>query len=453
MTLDAALAGKQSPLGAALTRPWLLACAWLALLAPLFFITYLGALEIVSWRAHVPTIVYDWERHIPFLAWTVVPYWSIDALFGLSLFLCRDRDELNTHGRRLLTAQLVATAIFLIAPLRLTSTIPDDTGIYEPLFAALRDIVGKPFNLAPSLHIALLVILWAGFVKWITGRWRWLMHIWALLIGMSVLTANQHHFFDVPTGALLGLVCLWLWPDHGRTPLTDWRLTHDRKRRRLCAYYAAAAVLLGASGSMLGGGALWLWWPAVSLAMVALAYLGLGVGLFEKSAEGRRPFAVCLLLAPYTAGARLNARAWQSARDIPVRSRIVDGITLGAMPSRYSIGESVIDMTGELDATADAHWHAYPCLDLVPPAPMSLARAARRIEAERRIGQSVHVCCALGLSRSAAAVATWLLAHGHASSADAAAALIRQARPQIVMAPAVLDAIADAHRLMSEGTA
>jgi membrane-associated phospholipid phosphatase len=44
-------------------------------------------------------------------------------------------------------------------------------------------------------------------------RWRWLVHIWAFLIGVSVLTAYQHHFVDVPTGALLGVACLRIWPD------------------------------------------------------------------------------------------------------------------------------------------------------------------------------------------------------------------------------------------------
>jgi hypothetical protein len=29
------------------------------------------------------------------------------------------------------------------------------------------------------------------------------------------MTTYQHHFIDIPTGFLLGLLCLWLWPREG----------------------------------------------------------------------------------------------------------------------------------------------------------------------------------------------------------------------------------------------
>jgi protein-tyrosine phosphatase len=50
-------------------------------------------------------------------------------------------------------------------------------------------------------------------------------------------------------------------------------------------------------------------------------------------------------------------------------------------------------------------------LDLVPPDPASLADAAGAIEALRARGP-VLVCCALGFSRSACAIAAWLVSTG-----------------------------------------
>jgi len=160
----------------------------------------------------VPSIVFAWERRIPFLAWSIVPYWSIDVFYGLSVFVCKTRVELDLLVRRLLTAQIIAVTCFLLFPLRFAFSRPVTHGIPHVLFRALA-AVDRPFNQAPSLHIALLVILWRLYGKHVSGVARTLLHSWFALIGISVLTTYQHHVFDVPTGALLGLFSVWLWPD------------------------------------------------------------------------------------------------------------------------------------------------------------------------------------------------------------------------------------------------
>lgn len=105
-------------------RPWRRATAWLAFLGPFFFASYGLANWLASRRAEVGAVVFDWEAGIPFLAWTIVPYWSIDVLYGLSLFVCSSRRELDLHARRLLLAQLISVACFLLFPLRFTFDRP-----------------------------------------------------------------------------------------------------------------------------------------------------------------------------------------------------------------------------------------------------------------------------------------------------------------------------------------
>jgi len=122
------------------------------------------------------------------------------------------------------------------------------------------------------------------------------------LLFVSVLTTYQHHFIDLPTGALLGFFCLWLWPDGAASPV---------------------------------------------------------------------------------AGAR------------------------------------IVDLCAELPSIPRSR--AIPMLDLIVPAPEQLARAAAELEQARSAGR-VLVCCALGYSRSAAAVAAWLLSTGRAADVDAAIA-------------------------------
>ena len=423
-------------------RPWLRAMLWLCGLGPFFFLSYGAANWLAAQHAHVGAVVYGWEHRIPFLPWTILPYWSIDAFYGLSLFVCTGRGELDRHARRLLTAQIIAVACFVLFPLRFTFPRPQLDGVPALLFGALASF-DKPFNQAPSLHVALLVVLWPLYARHVVRGARWLLHLWFALVGVSVLTTYQHHFIDLPTGALLGFFCLWLWPERGATPLAGAHLARDPRRRALAARYAAGAAVLALPAIALGGIALWLLWPSLSLALVALNYMGLGAGGFEKGEDGRIDLGALALLAPYIGAAWVNSRLW--TRHAPAPSRIADRVSLGRMPgagaaARFS---AVIDLCAELPGGGATLWHAFPMLDLVAPEPRRLREAAAAIEDARSAGE-VLVCCALGFARSAAAVATWLVMTGRAATVDDAVATIAAARPRIVLDAAARAAVAAA---------
>jgi membrane-associated phospholipid phosphatase len=253
------------------------ALLWLLLLAPLFFSTYGLATWVTSQRSDVGTLVFGWETHMPFWAWTIVPYWSIDLLYGFSLLLPNSRHELKQHALRLLSAQVIAVSCFLLWPLRFTFERPEMDGVFGWLFAVLAGF-DKPFNQAPSLHIALLVILWVMYQRHSQGLWRWLVHGWFALIGISVLTTYQHHFIDLPTGALAGWLCVWLWPVDQPSPLLHARPAKDPKRWRLGLRYAMGRP--GADNSGLYRGR--------CLAMAAVACRRGVAGGAQLLAAGRR---------------------------------------------------------------------------------------------------------------------------------------------------------------------
>jgi protein-tyrosine phosphatase len=437
-----------APFPAAAGRDWKRAALWLAFLAPFFYVTYGAANWLAASRHDVGSYVFGWERQVPFLAWTIVPYWSINAFYGLSLFVCATRAELDTHGKRLLTAQVVAVACFVLFPLRFSFAHPAVSGgVSGFLFEALGSF-DKPFNQAPSLHIALLVILWALYAKHVP---RWALpplHLWFALIGASVLTTYQHHFIDVPTGALLGFACLWLWPDSGESPLANAELTHDRKRRSLAIRYAAGAAILAVTAALLGGWALLLFWPAVSLALVAANYLAFGQGGFQKRPDGRMSLAARALLAPYLVGAFVNSRLWTWREPEP--EEVADGVWIGRIPSCRDLTDgrfvTVVDLCAELPRGGScSRYYALPMLDLIAPTPKALAAAADLIERARTAGP-VLVCCALGYSRSAAAVATWGLRSGRCGSVNAAIARLRSVRRHVVLDAAARAAILAAAR-------
>jgi membrane-associated phospholipid phosphatase len=208
---------------------WKRSALWAAVLAPFFYSTYGFSNWLAAQRSDVGSVVFAWERHIPFLAWTIIPYWIIVPLYGLSLFVTTSPRELDRLARRLITAQVIAVACFIAFPLRLSFARPETSGVSGLLFDALTTF-DQPFNQAPSLHIALLMILWNHYARHVSQPWRLVMHGCGGLIGLSVLTTYQHHFIDVPTGAMLGWFAVWLWPDEATSPLHAAALTRDDRR-------------------------------------------------------------------------------------------------------------------------------------------------------------------------------------------------------------------------------
>lgn len=415
-------------------RPLWRALLWLAVLAPIFFLTYGFANWVTGLRQPVPEFVFSWERHIPFLPWTVIPYWTTDLFYGASLLLCHSRAELATLVRRLVAVQVLCVAGFLLVPLRFGFDRPSAGGLAGALFDALLSF-DKPFNQAPSLHVALITVLWMAYQRDFGGTALWLIRAWFLLMVVSTLTTYQHHFIDLPLGLWAGLTAITLFPDEGRAP---WS-TRNRDRRRfvIAGVYGAMAALLVFLTLRVGPAGWPLLWPACALLTVAMIYCLGQPELFGKS-NGALPPTVRAMLAPYLVGARLSARwPWRSSSEA---DEIAEGVWLGRFPGNSGLRargfHSVVDVTAELPFQAGGLlYRGVPMLDLLAPTVAQVDAATQAIEA-LRTARPTLVCCALGYSRSATAVAAWLIASGRASSADEAIAAVRERRSAIIMTAA-----------------
>ncbi|MFO1329489.1 MAG: phosphatase [Rubrivivax sp.] len=427
-------------------RPWRRALAWLALLGPLFYASYGLANHLAAARAAVPSAVFDWERSVPFLDWTIAPYWSLNLFYAASPLLARTRHELDRHVARLLTAQVVAVTCFILWPLQFSFGQPAVQGWPALFFDALRGF-DRPYNQAPSLHIVLVLILWDFYRRLLAGRAaRLLLALWMGAIAVSVLTTWQHHFIDIPTGALVGLLCIWAWPLERRVSMAQaWRLTRDAQRRRLAAAYAVGAVATAAAALAVGGAALGLLWVTAALALVALNYLGFGARGFGMDRQGRMHWSARVLLLPYRLAARLNGWLWTRRR--AATREVLPGVAVGSV-ARLPAGDTrqLVSLCAELQAPRGMACRCLPWLDLVPASPAALRRAAGAIDHAVRQGRPVVVGCALGVSRSVAALACWLARSGQATDLDDALARLRRAHPQLVLGPAWLAALKAAAR-------
>ena len=149
-------------------RPWLRAAGWLTFLGPFFFLSYGFANWWTGQLPHVGSFVFDWEKHIPFWPWTIVPYMALDAFYAGSLYLCATRAELDTHAKRLLSASVLSVAGFLLFPLQFSFERPATSGFNGLLFELLAGF-DKPYNQAPSLHISLVLLVWLVFARHLHG--------------------------------------------------------------------------------------------------------------------------------------------------------------------------------------------------------------------------------------------------------------------------------------------
>nr|WP_257993265.1 hypothetical protein [Cupriavidus pauculus] len=143
-------------------RPWWLAALLLAGMGTLFFSSYGLANWLASLRTDVPYFHYGWEHRIPFVPWTIIPYWSIDLLYGISFFLWRTRAGLLTHVKRLLAAQLISVACFIAFPLRFAFERPVADGLPCQPVGWLAGSVSSRFRCPPRWRVPSMRKSWSG---------------------------------------------------------------------------------------------------------------------------------------------------------------------------------------------------------------------------------------------------------------------------------------------------
>ena len=404
----------------------------LALAGATFVIVYSGCNLFTHTRGNVPTMMFEWEKSIPFVKELVVPYWSLDLFFCGAFFLCGSKAELNLLTKRLMTVTILSGVFFLLFPLKLGLPRPEPNGWTAPLFHALyfNDL---PYNLAPSLHISLRSLVWVFYGAHLTGRLRTAVKVWFILIGLSTLLVWQHHLIDVAGGFIMGWAVAALIPD-------PRQMGTRNPSKKYALRYGAGAVVCGTLGFAWIGFV----WPAVACGILSLAYatglsrlLGKENGTLSPSAEW------CLLPI-------LLVRGWVQKKWLrrqPGCGEVTPGVCFGrratgreaaAMVVAAGLGGlAVLDLTAETNAPTAFREQAFyanlPLLDLVPLKPEQIAAAMQYIREQRAAGRRVFVHCQLGLQRSALVMAHWLVQSGETADLEIALRLVRELEPHVVI--------------------
>jgi protein-tyrosine phosphatase len=341
--------------------------------------------------------------------------------------------------KRMATALIVAAVCFTVFPFRFAFARHPVSGWLGAFFDWFQGI-DRPYNLLPSLHIALCLILSELYARRTRGLLRYASNLWFVLIAFSAVLTYQHHLMDVVGGFALGAYCLYFIRDP--TP----RLPANGNRR-VGAQYAIGALLLICLMLFLWPWGAILIWPIVSLGVAAIAYFGAGPGIFRKR-EGRLPWTAWWAQGPVLLGHEISrlyyrrqCRAWDE-----LTPRIWIGGVLSRGEAAAAVREgvtAVLDLTAEFSESAPfrgVNYRNIPVLDLTAPTVDQLEEMAAFIEAESSKG-IVYVHCKIGYSRTAAAAIAYLLRTRKVRTVAEAVQRLRQVRPTIAIRPEVMTAL------------
>lgn len=206
----------------------------------------------------------------------------------------------------------------------------------------------------------------------------------------------------------------------------------------VAAVFASYAVTLGG----------WAWvllWPAASFACVGLAYAGLGVRVFGKTASGTRRGPHFAVLLPFLLVTWLAWHLYRMTHREPVWHEIRPGLFAGRRASVRELPpeiDLVVDLTSEFREPRGIRtgraYRCLPTLDADAPPDSEFRELVEEIAAHPG---RVYVHCAQGHGRTGLVVAAVLLARGHAETPADAVEAVRAVRRGVRLKPRQLAAL------------
>lgn len=231
-------------------------------------IVFMGVYNLCTWNAssldNVPSFTFDFERSIPFVPLSIIPYMASGLFFCIVFFLCKNKKQLKILTWRMLFVIIIAGIFFMAIPLRFSFTKPEVSNSILNLPFSFLKTFDSPFNQSPSLHIAFAFIFWSVFKG--ISKWRIFLMIWLILLGISTLTTYQHHVIDIVSGAILAHISFIIIPYHKNNP--------QYRNLRLSNFYFLSGWLFVLGALLLhhyvGMEGLFLFFPA--LIMIVIGY-------------------------------------------------------------------------------------------------------------------------------------------------------------------------------------
>ncbi|HOW16827.1 MAG TPA: phosphatase PAP2 family protein [bacterium] len=157
-----------------------------------------------------PSLMYmfDFEKRVPFIDWTVWIYMSDYLYIGLVFFLLRERYNMNRIYYSQIMMLIFSMFIFMLYPTMFPRPEVEYHGFSGQLVALLHSL-DSPCNAFPSIHVSMTFLAGFGFIKERKVLFSIFM-LWAVLISISTLTLKQHYLLDVLAGFVMAILFYWV---------------------------------------------------------------------------------------------------------------------------------------------------------------------------------------------------------------------------------------------------
>lgn len=347
-------------------RPILKQQIYAFLLCTVVFMTvYNFAAWYTSKAEKVPSFVFDFEKYIPFLPWSIIPYMTSGIFFCSVFFMCKEREQLTVLTKRMLFTTVTAGVCFIAFPLQFSLAKPGTNGsILDYSFQFLK-IFDSPFNQSPSLHISYAFIFWTVFRR--LKKFRTFLMVWLIVLGISTLTTYQHHFMDILSGTVLAHISFMVFPY--RKNDFQYRNFHVANFYFLFGWIlASASILLDNSFGLLW---LILLWPAGMSIIIGYHYQKNNIH-FLKDKNGSISLWKKVFYAPYL---MMYRSFWKFLRKNKKPVEIAPRIYISSRPGHEDVhyfgidrDTLIYDLSAEIEETPDlkkkCSYHSVPFLDI-----------------------------------------------------------------------------------------
>ncbi|WP_082891154.1 phosphatase PAP2/dual specificity phosphatase family protein [Chryseobacterium glaciei] len=337
----------------------------LLLCSVVFMIVYNYTAWYVSRLEKVPSFVFDFEKYIPFLPWTIIPYMTSGLFFCSVFFFCNTKEQLKVLTQRMLFVTVVAGICFLLFPLKFSLQRPEvNNSIFGYSFQFLTTF-DSPFNQAPSLHIVYAFIFWSVFRN--LKKWRIFLMIWLVAIGISTLTTYQHHLIDIISGTILAHISFIIFPYQKNNFL--YRNFQVANFYFLLGWIIVSVSLLLYKFSH----AYWLIFLWMALVMIIVGYQYQKNNIhFLKDNNGNISFFKKIFYFPYSL---IYWIFWKFLRKNKRPLEIVDNIYISSKPDKkdlqdFEINKNIFiyDLSSEIEENSEikekSTYYSVPFLDI-----------------------------------------------------------------------------------------